>query len=47
MTGVRLLPAHSTMIESTPAPVPTDGDIGGTAPLYVTDAERPIAIVVG
>ncbi len=46
MAGVRLLPAHSVTIEDAEVPVQTDGDIGGRAPLRVTDAPRPIAVVV-
>jgi diacylglycerol kinase (ATP) len=45
--GVRLLPARSVAIDAASVPVQTDGDAGGAAPLEVTDAGRPIPVVVG
>ena len=47
MPGVRLLAARRVTIENAAVPVQTDGDIGGYAPLSVTDARRPIQVVVG
>jgi diacylglycerol kinase family enzyme len=46
MSSVRLLPARSVVIEARAVPVQTDGDAGGTAPLEVRDADRPIQVVV-
>lgn len=46
MAGVRLLPARSVIIEACAAPVQTDGDAGGTAPMEVRDAAGPIHVVV-
>ena len=46
MPGLRLLPARSVVIEASEAPVQTDGDAGGAAPLEVTDVDRPIPVLV-
>ena len=47
MPGVRLLAARHVTIQNATVPVQTDGDVGGRAPLSVTDARRPIQVVVG
>lgn len=46
MAGLRLLPARCVEITGGDVPVQTDGDRAGTAPLEVTDAPRPIPVVV-
>ena len=46
LSGVRLLPAHTVSIEGQAVPVQTDGDIGGCTPLHVTEAVRPIPVVI-
>lgn len=46
LSGFRLLPAHTVSIESTSVPVQTDGDIGGCTPLHITEAKRPIPVVI-
>ena len=47
MPGVRLIAARRVAIEGSTVPVQTDGDVGGCAPLSVSDAPRPIQVVVG
>ncbi len=47
LPGVTLVSARRVTIENATVPVQTDGDIGGRAPLSVTDAQSPIQVVVG
>jgi diacylglycerol kinase (ATP) len=47
MPGLRLLRASEIVIRSDHVPMQTDGDAAGSAPLTVTNAARPIAVVVG
>jgi diacylglycerol kinase (ATP) len=46
LPGLRLLPAHVVSIESEAVPVQADGDIGGCTPLHITEATRPIPVVI-
>lgn len=46
MPGVRLMAAEHVTIEDPSAPLQTDGDVAGRAPVYVMDALRPIPVVV-
>jgi YegS/Rv2252/BmrU family lipid kinase len=47
LPGVRLLPARTVSIEGDAVPVQTDGDIGGCAPMHVTEVPLPISVVIG
>lgn len=46
LSGLRLLQARTVSIESDAVPVQTDGDIGGSTPLHITEAKRPIPVVI-
>jgi diacylglycerol kinase family enzyme len=47
MPGLRLIRAAEVTVETDQVPAQADGDPAGLAPLTVTDAARPIEVVIG